>query len=297
MPNRKRPQPVFHACSLFTSPWPGVFGTDIESARAFGRHWHTTFGFGLMERGAHRSISDSGVVDAHAGDVIAINPGEVHDGRPLGAHSRRWRLVYLEPELVATLAAERRRSGDVRLTRPTIRDRTLIRPLRSLLGRLERWSASRPHATDETLACEEALVLACGQLLDRYSTATLTSQVQCEVARVRERLADDLAHAASLSELAALVGLSRYQLLRRFASVYGMTPFAWQRKLRTERARALVARGRNLADVAAECGFADQSHMTRVFADHFGFTPGAVAASLERSSGPRDQTRNCIQDG
>jgi AraC-like DNA-binding protein len=288
MPNRNRPNPVPHTCGVFTSPWPGVFGTDIESARAYGRHWHTTFGFGLMQHGAHRSISDRGIVDAHAGDVIAINPGEVHDGWPLGVASRRWRMIYLEPGFVAALTGGTGPFGDVRLTRPTIQDQTLIRPLRNLLRRLERWSASRLHATDEALACEEALVLTCGQLLNRYSTAASTSEAQCEVARVRERLADDLIHTPSLSELAALVGLSRYQLLRRFESVYGMTPFAWQRRLRTERARALIACGRSISDVAADCGFADQSHMTRVFADHFGFTPGALAASLGLRSAPRD---------
>jgi AraC-like DNA-binding protein len=30
-----------------------------------------------------------------------------------------------------------------------------------------------------------------------------------------------------------------------------------------------------LADTAAASGFADQSHMTRIFTRHFGFTPGA----------------------
>lgn len=43
------------------------------------------------------------------------------------------------------------------------------------------------------------------------------------------------------------------------------------------RARALIAGGRTLAEAAVECGFADQSHLTRAFASHFGFTPGDAA--------------------
>lgn len=282
MGRRERLNSVAHTCRLLTSPWPGVFGTDIDSARAYERHWHTTYGFGLMERGAHRSLSGRGIVDAHAGDVIAINPGEVHDGWPLGVESRRWRMVYLDANVVAGMAEESGSVSDVRLTRPTIQDPALIRPLRSLLRRLERWSASLHDATDGALVCEEALVLTVGKLLSGHSTATSIGEARSDVARVRERLADDLVHTPSLSELAALVGLSRYQLLRRFERVYGMTPFAWQRQVRTERARGLIGGGRSLADVAADCGFADQSHMTRVFADHFGFTPGAWAASLRR---------------
>jgi len=282
MRNRKDSNQVAHSCRLLTSPWPGVFGTDIDSAHTYDRHWHTTFAFGLMERGAHRSLSGRGIVDAHAGDIIALNPGEVHDGWPLGVASRRWRMVSLDPEVVTAMTGESGSSGDVHLTRPTIQDRSLIPPLRQLLLRLERWNASPHHVADEALACEEALVSTLGKLLIGHSTARSIGEARSDVARVRERLADDLVHTPSLSELAALIGLSRYQLLRRFERVYGMTPFAWQRQVRTERARALIGEGRTLADAAADCGFADQSHMTRVFVAHFGFTPGAWAASLRR---------------
>jgi AraC-like DNA-binding protein len=35
-----------------------------------------------------------------------------------------------------------------------------------------------------------------------------------------------------------------------------------------------------LADVAAASGFADQSHMTRVFVSRYGLTPGAYVAAI-----------------
>jgi AraC-like DNA-binding protein len=277
---RKR---VPHACRVVSSPWPGVFGTDIDSARQYDRHWHTTFGFGLMERGAHRSMSGRGIVDAQAGEVITTNPGEVHDGRPLGSMARRWRMVYLDPAVMASMAGEPETPGvDVRLTRPVIQDTTLLPPLRRLMRRLERWSAARHPSPAAALGCEEALVRACGLLLSRHSTATPTVDARGDVARVRERLADDLVSTPSLSELAAIVGLSRYQLLRRFEQVYGMTPFEWQRQVRSERARVLIGTGSSLADVATDCGFADQSHMTRAFVGHFGFTPGAWAAARRK---------------
>ena len=271
---------VPHACRVISSPWPGVFGTDIDSGRQYDRHWHTTFGFGLMERGAHRSLSGRGVVDARVGDVITTNPGEVHDGRSLGGTSRRWRMVYLDPAEMASMVGQPETSvADVRLTRPVIQDTALIPVLRQLLRRLERWSAASHAFSDAALGCEEALVRTCGLLLNGHSTATPSVEACGEVAQVRERLADDLVSTPSLSELAATVGLSRYQLLRRFERVYLMAPFGWQRQVRAERARALIATGRSLAEVAVDCGFADQSHMTRVFVGHFGFTPGAWAAA------------------
>src|SRR5437870_9129228 len=91
---------------------------------------------------------------------------------------------------------------------------------------------------------------------------------------VRERLADDAAHVPSLADLARLTGLSRYQVLRRFERAYGL-PHAWLLRRRAERARVLIRDGCTLSAAAAATGFADQSHMTRVFARQFGFTPGA----------------------
>jgi AraC-like DNA-binding protein len=190
-------------------------------------------------------------------------------------------MVYLEPAAMASMVGpSEKQRGDVRLTRPVLQDAMLIPVLRQLLRRLERWSAASLPTPDAAFACEEALVRSCGLLLRSHSTATPAPDAPGDVSQVRERLADELVSPPPLSELAALVGLSRYQLLRRFERAYGMTPFEWQRQVRSERARALIGTGNSLAQVAADCGFADQSHMTRAFAGHFGFTPGAWAAAI-----------------
>ena len=96
--------PADHRCQVFGSPWAGVYGTPADSARHYGRHWHATYGFGLLEHGAQHSASGRGAVDAYAGDLITTNPGEVHDGRPLGGPSRRWRMM-VEGEERSDLAA------------------------------------------------------------------------------------------------------------------------------------------------------------------------------------------------
>ena len=272
------PLRVRHHCRILGPPWPGVFGTDIDSARVYDPHWHTRFGFGVMERGAHRSMSGRGIVDATSGDVITTNPGEVHDGRPLGAASRRWRMVYLEVAAMASFVDAVDGVSNVRLTQPVIRDAGLLRAVRQLLLRIERWNAA--PTSDAVLACEEAMVRACGLLVERHATVTPPVRIRGDLQCVRNRLADDLAVTPSLTELAGIAGVSRYQLLRRFEQVYGVTPFRWLRQARIERARRLIASGSGLVGAAADSGFADQSHMTRVFFNHFGFTPGAWAASV-----------------
>jgi len=255
---------AIHRGRVVGTPWPGIYCTHVESSRHYGRHSHATFGVGILERGAHVSVSGRGKVEAYAGDVITVNPGEVHDGRPLGATSRRWRIVYLDPDAMP----------HVEISRPVIRDAHLGRALLNLFLRLDRWSRGDDRACAETLACEEALVLALGLLGERHTTGPGVREIPVDVKRARDRLADD-SLAPTLSELAAMSGVSRYQLLRRFEKVYGLPPHAWRRQLRIERVRRLIRGGASLSAAAALSGFADQSHMTRVFTAQFGFTPGA----------------------
>jgi len=255
-----------HRCQVWRTPWTGVYVTETDSARHYGRHSHATFGLGVMEAGAQRSASGRGVVEAFAGDLIATNPGEVHDGRPLGTASRRWRIVYLEPQALHDIAET---PQGLELTRPVFGDRALRQ---ALLGLLDKVQAGAPP-----LSCEESLVHTCGLLLARHATCRPAPPVAAAgMQAVRDRLAD-LDAPPTLAELAALAGLSRFQLLRRFSQAYGLTPYAWLLQHRAERARGLIQRGVPLSAAAAATGFADQSHMTRVFARQFGFTPGALA--------------------
>jgi AraC-like DNA-binding protein len=266
-----------HRCRLLGSPWPGLYATAICSARHYARHSHATFGLGVVDQGAQRSASGRGTVDAFAGDIVTTNPGEVHDGRPLGGPSRSWRTVYLAPGMLATVSDDAR---TVAITRPAFADRQLAQATRQLLAAMEGWQQGR----HEALACEEALVAACGLLLERHTTLPAPrTEPPAPLAAARERLADDLQAPPSLAELAGLAGLSRFQLLRRFAAAYGLTPHAWLLQQRAERARGLITRGATLATAAAAAGFADQSHMTRIFARQFGFTPGAWQRAQARA--------------
>ena len=81
----------------------------------------------------------------------------------------------------------------------------------------------------------------------------------------------------TLALLAEQAQLSRFQLVRAFSRLTGLTPHAYLLQRRLLKARQLVAAGLPLAEAAATAGFADQSHMSRHFVRCFGFTPGLYA--------------------
>jgi AraC family transcriptional regulator len=97
--------------------------------------------------------------------------------------------------------------------------------------------------------------------------------------RVRDRVRDDLRSVPTLEELARDAGVSRSHLARTFRARYGYTIGQFVRGQRLETARRLVLRtDLPLATVAYQVGFADQSHMTRLFGSRFGQPPGRLRA-------------------
>lgn len=96
--------------------------------------------------------------------------------------------------------------------------------------------------------------------------------------RVRDVLAERFADAVTLADLEAVTGADRFRLIRAFRSAFGLPPHAWQVQVRLARARSLIRAGAAIAAAAAATGFADQSHLTRMFKRSYGYTPGAIAA-------------------
>ena len=92
----------------------------------------------------------------------------------------------------------------------------------------------------------------------------------------RDLLLADLETDPSLPELAAACGLSVRHFSRAFRASFGAPPHQWVLQQRVARARDLLLRsGAPLSDIALACGFADQSHLTRVFHAAVGASPAA----------------------
>jgi AraC-like DNA-binding protein len=100
-----------------------------------------------------------------------------------------------------------------------------------------------------------------------------------------------------VGELAREVGWSRRHLLTRFTAQVGLGPKTAARVLRFRRAAQLLVPvapdggpvapvRRSIADVAADCGYADQAHLAREFRDLAGCPPSTYAAQWAAAADP-----------
>jgi AraC-like DNA-binding protein len=78
---------------------------------------------------------------------------------------------------------------------------------------------------------------------------------------------------ARVDEVAEEIGWSRRHLSAQFSSEVGLSPKQFARVGRFERSRAALVSGARLATLGADCGFADQAHLTREWRAMSGYTP------------------------
>jgi AraC family transcriptional regulator len=94
-----------------------------------------------------------------------------------------------------------------------------------------------------------------------------------QLRRAQQWLVADLQAGASVSKVAARCGLSRGYFCQAFKRSTGCTPHRWLREFRIAQAKALLLGAMPIIEVASRCGFADQSHLTRVFGRVVGMPP------------------------
>jgi AraC-like DNA-binding protein len=225
-----------------------------------------------MEQGAARFTVDARQQRADAGELFLLEPEAVHTGMAAVPEGWVYKVLYVEPEILCEWAEH---DG-----RPPRAARWVVFEDPALRGRLLRAHAAL--AMDERgLAVEEAILGAVAELRPHLRGVVPERQrarpEHAAVRRARAHLLERWNEPVSLAELSAVAGLSRFELVRRFGAETGLTPHTFQTQLRVRRARRMLGDGVPPAAVAADCGFADQPHLSRVFKRYVGVSPGRFA--------------------
>ena len=248
---------------------------------AYPRHSHDYYVISLIERG-HQSFTHKGAKHlTPPGGVIFINPGEVHTGEAADQQGFELRSLYPTTSLMETAVFELtgRHQGlpffkDVRVDHPWATNHIL-----SL------HEALLQEASE--LECESLFIWTFAQLIKRYADISSAEQPLGKetkaIQQARRHIDEYFAEGITLNQLAQLVSLSPYYLLRVFQAEVGMPPYTYLESVRIRHAQSLIEAGKPLAEVAIEVGFSSQSHLTRQFKKIIGVTPGQYAQQIHTS--------------
>ncbi len=242
----------------------------------FPLHFHEEYVVGVIERGYYEFAFEGTRQQIHQGEVVLINPGEIHSGYALDDTGWQYRTFYPGATMMRQLAQEM--TGKdwqmLSLRSPLVRDAQLAQQLTTLHQAMEH---SKTRLLKDTLL-REAMSL----LISKYATNQARNLLQTPdnraVAIAQDYIQTYYADDMSLDDIARQAGLSPYHLSRIFKESLGLPPHKYLIQIRVQRAKHLLMSGISIGDVALQVGFADQSHLTKWFKRIVGVPPGQFAS-------------------
>jgi AraC-like DNA-binding protein len=248
--------------------------------QAFPRHSHDQYAIGVIEAGALGFYYRGENVIAPQGNINLCIPGEIHTGQAVTESGWVYRMFYFDPAWFQQLASEiAYRPQSLPFFQPgVIHDDELAQSLCRLHLTLEQQET--PLIEQESRLLE---VLA--QMIIRHADAPpVLPEAKKEpltVKQIKQYIETHYAENFSIDDLAQSTFLSPFHLIRVFKEEMGLPPHAFLRQVRVKRAKALLAGGESIAQVAQATGFTDQGHLNRWFKRLYGLTPGQYRNSIQ----------------
>jgi AraC family transcriptional regulator len=245
------------------------FSLSIASAdptRSVARHTHEDAHFVLLLDG-HYVSSARGAGHLHAEPALIYNPpGTTHQDTFPECRGR----------FLGVSVAPARLSEAAEVARPCEVASRIWDP--GALAVAQRIARAVAHA-----ATDFGLEAACLELVGAFARDREARRPPRWLVRAREVLHDRACEDLAMTAVAREAGVHPVYLARSFRRFFGCTPAEYQRRCRVERAAYLArATDQPLAEIAAGCGFVDQSHLTRAFGRTFATSPGAYRRRYRR---------------
>jgi AraC family transcriptional regulator len=241
-----------------------------DHERAIEEHVHEAAFFSLLLEGRYEETSGDVSVD-YRPYTIVFHPPMMSHHDVIGTGGARFFAVELTAPWLETIASYG----------------TPLRELSRLDGEDATWLAVRLHeeylhgdaASDFTI--ESLLFELCGWAA--HEAARVDATAPPWLAAVEAALREDVELGLDLRRLAAAASVHPTHLARTFRRVHGRSMGDYVTGLRIQRVcRALIETDAPLAAIAADAGYVDQSHLTRIFREVVG-TPPARYRRLRRA--------------
>lgn len=263
------------------SPDKTLMGTQLS-------RWHEAIEIKYVISGCLTVLVDTEVLHAHEGDIVFINPHEVHSNILTGEKSS-YHLLMLGVDFFAKAGAMH---TDLRwlFVEKGCRIRNLIHNAQvgTLLCQIvENYNKQDIYSNTAIVGLLQALfaVLFRDEQMPRIDRSDYTERIRhyMTVEPAVMRLRDCYHEQFAGEDLAALCGLEKCYFCRVFKKATGMTPNQYQTECRLRMADILLRQHTgSVSDVGRAVGFEDGAYFSRVYKKHRGVTPKEAKSKLSK---------------
>lgn len=246
----------------------------------FDRHVHLDYHIGVVTSGCQQYLHRGSKYSLGKGMISTFNPDEMHNGHSGSDEGYAAHVMAIPPEYMLQISQELNQP-ELFFHAPLIDDPYLNQAFLCL------HKMTALHQSDvQGLQLETTMMAFVTEMLQRHAGQPLLLDCKSvklseqQLSQVKDIFHADPSQALQLDELAEPLGLSKFQFLRQFKAAMGMTPHAYFKHLRLEYAKKALMKGTDIADVAFQVGFFDQSHLNKAFKQAYLVTPNRFQRRL-----------------
>jgi len=247
--------------------FPGKSSTQLK----YSPKWHEEIEIKYILSGTAEFICGTEVLIATAGDIVVVNPCELHGMQTYGDDSVSYHLLMVSAELPLL---QEGLTGTMPYFKHLIRGDFV---LADYLGQLYYEVTEKPVAYQLGALGILARIFSHLQRYHTIKAANITPESRRMTGRIKPALDHILRHYTeniSIQELAERCAMSVYHFCRAFKAVTGNTAISYINQLRINKASALLSTSTlPVAEIAAAAGFSDVCYFSRCFKKQKGVSP------------------------
>ncbi len=237
----------------------------------FPKHFHDdTYTFSYMVDGGKYWAENNLDSLVKPGDIVTINPGQIHTGRPINNLTATYKNISISKSLLDDLTNDLLLNNEIEFKNVICGNPKNVTLYLNLF---------RTFFTDSNPNLKEEALLDFLYNIIKHNANNIINNKDIEniddkrIKLLLDFMKTDLAGKKSLENYSELIGISKFHLLRSFKKYTGLTPHNFRTIYKLEKARNDLLNGVTICDVAQNTGFTDQSHFSKKFKDYYGITP------------------------
>ena len=253
------------------------FASYSLSHHHFSRHFHDHYVIELVVDGLDNFYCDGKNYTAKNNQLVLINPGEVHTGNTVSDTTLHYYSLYPGKKALEQVAASLGISlpADFCFQRSLLDQSLLTQKFRLLF---DSFSSAHSSWEQEEIFFDcmyELLQPATCNNFESLSNHKKDGRIDLLIDFIRLNYKEDI----SLQQMADLVRLNPFHLVRLFKKSVGVSPYDYLLIIRAEHAKQLLRKGFKVKDAAIASGFYDSSHFNRMFYKIAGISPKSFRSS------------------
>jgi AraC-like DNA-binding protein len=255
----------------FAKQIEAITGTNISNI--FKRHIHKAYIIGKVTEGKRSVIHTEGSSEISMGEMFLINPGQVHTCRSAeDTKCHSYQILSVGVGQMQSIAKEISEKPENKPYFPQIhyQDKDISEKFENLFKLLEKCNSQ--------LEIETEIILLLSSIIINFSKSPPEicpiGEQNISVTRVCKYIANNYSENLSLIKLSRIACLSPFHFQRVFTKIMGISAHDYQMHYRISEAKKMLLSSKEIADIAIETGFVDQSHFSRIFKKTIGIPPG-----------------------